>query len=204
MRHLALLLLAGCVRLAHVEPAPRDSINRGWTAVRITSKCGWNGISHEGQGVLISERHALTAYHVVGCAEIPRVWITTHDGYRHRAVVTEEHPRAGIAKLELAHAGRFGFNIPPPALAGPWYPSEYVTDDLCAEIADEPPVCGRRLEQDLFEVRLEHGDSGAGVYDDNGYLVGLVSKDVLPDPGVRGWRRAARVAIVGVTWLNGT
>lgn len=194
-----LLGLGACAGIPHVDPAPRDAIVQGQTVVRVESRCGddtiWSS-GHIGTGVVISERHVLTAEHVVACPMIPVVHVTLANGDRHRMYVTREDETHDIAKLELAHAGRFGLDIPPPKLAGPWVPSKVYRDYLCAVLPDEPAQCAARLENDLFEATMEHGDSGAPVYD-GPYLVGLVIRDVQ-------LQSATRMTIVDATWLEGT
>ena len=195
-----ILLLVGCARLAHVDPQPRDEWDKSEAAVFVSSYCDWTGEGFVGSGVVISEHHVLTAQHLVECPDLPRVYITLHNGNRHRAYVTDENRIQDIAKLEIAHAGSFGLNIAPPMLAPVW--DHPVTPDyLCAYTPRKQPVCDVRLDDDLFAVALHKGTSGSGVYD-RGYLVGIVIRSVAAEPG--GLPYATRMAIVTPDWLKGT
>src|ERR1700690_2905214 len=96
---LLVLLTFSCVNLPHLEPKVRTSAGQYATVVWITSECteedpfntepgvmpGHHGPdfdwgSRSGSGVLISDRHVLTAAHVVRCPVIPTVYIHLLDG----------------------------------------------------------------------------------------------------------------------------
>jgi hypothetical protein len=198
-----LLVLGACVHLPHVDPKPRNEDQRMRAAVLIESYCSFGyPQARLGSGVVISERLVLTAAHIVECPVIPRVYITTHNGNRHRAVVDREDRNADIARLEIAHAGRLDVGIAPPELVGPWdHPTE-VVDYLCAYPPHEPTACGPRLSDDLFKVHLKRGTSGSGVYD-RGYLVGIVIRTVSFDRE-QDFHVGTRIAIVTPSWLEGT
>lgn len=186
-------MVFGCVRLAHVEPQIRLYHEASDTVVEVESRCGYDSTFHAGQGVIISERHVLTAAHVVSCPDIPQVWVTLKDGTRHRAVVTREDNNADIARVELIHAGRFGLDIPPPLLA----PVPYDVDEndyVCLYTYTQEPQCVLRISPTLIAIRVSHGTSGAPVYD-NGQLVGLVIRDTYS---------ATRITLVTPEWLEGT
>ncbi len=181
-----------CVYLPHVNPQYRWEDEQRATSVHVESICG--GRSSRGVGVVISERHVLTAYHVTECAEIPKVYVTLNNGDRHWMAVVKERASQDIAKLELMHAGMFNLNIPPPVLAQPWVPQS--DDWVCAWPFQKPKVCGLRWTPNMFANRMVHGDSGSAVYD-YGALVGLVVRDYPP-------ANTTILTIVTSDWLEGT
>lgn len=188
-----LLVLVGCVRLAHVEPQPRYYYDALETVVKVDSYCA--GKYHGGTGVVISERHVLTAAHITECHDIPNVHVTLHNGDRHRVYVTREDERKDIARLELAHAGSFGLNIAPPLLAPPVYDPNVRPDFVQLYRYNVLPETVERISPTLLVFRVRQGDSGSPIYD-NGLLVGLVVSDL---DGV-----ATRITLVTETWLQGT
>lgn len=202
MRHLALLSLltfAACVRVAPVAPELRNADARTVSVVRIDAYCGkWS--SRSGSGVIVSQRHVLTAAHLVGCADLPRVNVTFLDARgeerRLRMVVTAEDADTDIAKLEIASAEQFGIALDPPVVRAP-NPGEHA----CANLAHADAIaCGtvastwtavRRMETDAV-------DAGAPVYCDRGTLVGIVV-----GRGSGGGERYAWIAPIEKRWLAG-
>lgn len=187
-----LISQASCVRLPHVDPQYRWAEQQRAAAVHVEVICGDKAA--RGNGVVISERHVLTAHHVVACEEIPIVHVTLGNSDRHKVVVTKERPNQDIARLELMHAGSFGLHIAPPILAQPWRPNE--NDWVCAVPYGKNEVCGLRVTPNMFGNRMAKGDSGAGVYD-YGALVGLVVKDY---PSAN----TTLLTLVTSDWLEGT
>lgn len=216
LRRLALfvLVMVGCVRLPHVEPAPRSEVAQYLTSVKVEVDCDGSSAmfwseGRSGTGVIISERHVLTAQHVVACPAIPNVHVTfaTSDGpKRLRMYVIKEDPDTDIAKLEIGSAENFHLNVPPPAL---WEGD----GDLGGEGACAWPdrtICGIVTFENntaIFGMNAEKGDSGAGVYLNGlnystgkytthaGLLFGLVIRKG------DGYTRITRVSPV---WLEGT
>lgn len=191
MKYLLLLCLTACATLPHVEPQTRDSTQQAQTTVTVQSYC--DGQGGRGTGVIISERHVLTAHHVVRCAKIPRVYVTLSNGDRHRVYVTRENTTQDIAKLEISHAGRFGLDIAPPKLEPAYYPDE--NDAACVHVNDGME-CGFRLSPNTLALRLRPGDSGSPVYD-NDYLVGLVTRD-------HPRKNLTIITLITEDWLEGT
>lgn len=189
MRFLVLFLVA-CASLPHVEPQSRSHADQLATVVTVESYCG--GIHHKGTGVVISERHVLTAYHVTKCHVIPKVNVTLRGNVTHMMYVTKENEKQDIARLELAHAGRFRLNVAPPKLA-PYYARP--NDSVCA-FTRRGTHCAVRLGPNTFAGQLIPGDSGSPVYDD-GYLAGLVTR-------ISKEKNMTIMTIVTSNWLEGT
>lgn len=171
--------LSGCAHLAAMEPRARSVPRQLQAAVAVTSECG-DGLSpdHVGSGVVISERHVLTAAHVVRCAAIPdvHVYFGEPDGRLGRRMhVIEEDLDRDVALLELSAADNFGEGFEPPVL-GKWTP----TSCIASRIPHDGVRCGpsgllvaeRRAS---VNVASASGTSGAGVYDEDGGLLGVVT-----------------------------
>lgn len=172
---------------AIVAPAQlRPTANlRTRAAITVESTCAWGASSgagtdvavwaatsddRAGAGVIVGPRHALTAAHVVACAAIPRVQVTTSDGRTFRAVVVKVDELRDVAELELASAGTFGIAAPTPLRGaehvGYWACVVTTAGEKCGPIVD------RAGELAWISVDGKRGESGAGVYDEGGRLVG--------------------------------
>lgn len=171
MKYLVLALLAGCVHLQHVEPQTRTQRAQAAADVEVESFCqtGAGSLSQDwgtsyGHGVVISERHVLTAAHIVACPGIPEVYVTLGDGQRRHMTVIRE--AGDVAKLELSSADSFGLDLAPPKLGvgnegGPAYMGN---------------ISGVFTGSSATDFRSRKGESGMGVYNGLGQLVGLNSR----------------------------
>jgi hypothetical protein len=190
MYKLLLILLVAC-RLPHIEPAPRMPWQQHASDVRVESSCGEFGNNGSGSGVIISERHVLTAAHVVSCSSLPYVHVTLASGRRLRMIVERDDLMFGsgtdVARLEIASAEWFDVGIAPPALG------TLVGGMTVCLMAG----CGRAYPYDrgLVEVPSSPGDSGLGVYDWYGRLLGIV---------VRTDGHWTRIEPISTYWLEGT
>ncbi|HUS27615.1 MAG TPA: hypothetical protein VMZ53_03880 [Kofleriaceae bacterium] len=215
MRLFLLLALVAC-RLPHVEPALRSSHDQRQALAAITVSCTspdpfagspdvpndptpeafpieWN-VPHQATGVVISDRHVLTAAHAVMCGAIPQADVQLANGAHH--VVVERDDRmfphrseeTDVARLELFHAGRFDLGIRPPVIrdarGGEPCCAETLRGETCGRI--DPYHLGYALGLDI-----RPGDSGAPLYCD-GALVGLVTTD------------AGRFEPLTPYWMEGT
>lgn len=194
------IALVGCVGVARVPPEVRSEQARMRSAVQVDIACRkW--AARSGTGVIVSERHVLTAAHVVDCPAIPTVYVTYFDGVetkRVRMVVTHADDDADVARLELADARRFELGISPPVLRAP-----APGDDVCANLvlADRPPrTCGIVAGEWTVarSMRTRAGDSGAPVYGGAGELVGLVIASGSSSFG----RPYTRVAPIDPRWIQ--
>lgn len=191
---IVLVGIVGCVSLPHVDPQKRDISDQVKATVRIESRCGdyWDAV---GTGVIISDRHVLTAAHVTNCPEIPDVHVMFYNGDTLRFVVTKEDVTRDISKLEIMSAVNIGLHVAPPLLEPtPWLPSDR-DDWVCASL-QRGFDCGVRQSPNKYASRLHPGDSGAGIYDYE-HLIGLVTND-LPE------LNETEFTLVTSEWLEGT
>lgn len=219
MKFSILVFLASCVHLPHVDPKTRTNTVATYATVRVDSDCGnfpdfprlfpedpqlgFDPVeSSHATGVIISERHVITAAHVVRCGAIPNVWVTYRAANgkvrKLKMSVTEDDAMFGegkdIARLEISSAENFEVHLAPPSLGDGWPTSE-----------DQPVWCaftlgGRRCGEgtkmnNTFETKTHPGDSGSGVYDAAGRLVGIV---------VRSAGAVTHIEPVEARWLKGT
>lgn len=222
---IAALLTCACVRLPHVIPAPRNAdvarraiarvyvtcsdvdmlspeYNSDIPGVRATAPSIEWAPPAAGTGVVISERHVLTAAHVVRCPVIPSVTVLLSDGRIVPMEVERDDAMFGggqdVARLEVTSAENLGMYIAPPALAPDGTAWVHGYDEWCAETT-HGRSCGSPGDASEhsaeFEATTRKGDSGSGVYDLRGRLVGLVSSG----NGV-----STTLVRVGAYWLEGT
>lgn len=131
---------------------------------------------HLGSAVLIDDRHAITAYHVVDCQETPIVRLVLPSGRRLRAQVDRADLELDIARLTVAADERL--STPRPVVG-----SAAVGNTACASVAEPERrwICGAVQSADSyrdgiqFSATVVPGNSGGGVYV-GGRLVGIVTK----------------------------
>lgn len=195
MKYAIIALLVAC-RLPHVDPLPRAPDAAEATLVQVDVICQddwgeWPGAY--GTGVIISERHVLTAAHVVECPLLPDVRVTLPGGRKVRMVVDRDDRMFGsgrdLARLEIYSAERFGLGIAPPALApltweGPVYMQRPVSR-----------VYGTLVRSTLLDVWAWPGESGSPVYTEDGLLTGIL---------VRAGSGYAEIQRISPYWLEGT
>jgi hypothetical protein len=150
--------------------------------------------------VIISQRHVLTAAHLVACTKLPRVHVTYIDSdgqqSRLRMYVTAEDNGADVAKLEIASAERFQLHLPPPIVRAP-DPGNAV----CANLATNgrPSACGTVASTWTVVKRMPTAahDVGAPVYCPQGTLVGIVVNRGESDQFPYTW-----IAPIDTRWLE--
>ena len=130
-----------------------------------------------GTGVLVSAYHVVTAKHVVTCAENEElsVAINTGPGADRQAFVEFEFPNYDIARLIVKDSLAYFFT---PITIGP-LPT--LGQQVCeaSKVPRDTWRCGTTQKPDdegliVFEMITEHGNSGSGLYNAAGQLVGIV------------------------------
>lgn len=149
---------------------------------------------------LISDRRMLTAAHAVRCPAIPIARVRLPGGRVTRAVVERDDAMFGggkdIAVLRALAADGF-HEAPAPAIWGPSGGDRAAPGDWCAETR-HGRACGELFSVDggralVAGMRTRALDSGAGVYDSYGRLVGIV---------IEGGDSTTKVELADVGWLK--
>ncbi len=179
--------------------------------VLITVRCP-DGNGGRGSGVLIDGRHVLTAAHVVTIPDAvrescPSIEIIAYAqdgvGRRMRIAMIEHH--ADLARLEIADDAVFPKVRPLKlALSGEGahvcaMPAAPIPDRRCGQV--EEFMRGRSGDNLWLSLPVERGNSGSGVYDSRGYLVGIITRQRVADNGqITG---GIATAVGGLSWLLG-
>lgn len=179
-------LLATCAH-APGPSYPRSSTAQAAAAVAVQSECrspfgSDGGVLSEtlwGSGVVIDERHVLTALHVVWCPAVPRIRVYFADGRSRAMVPLREDRVADLAMLDAASLEPLPGGPPPTFGARP-----DVGATVCAATAIPARAwsCGSVVSHERpADSDVRHtaptlpGNSGSGVYDGAGRLVGIVT-----------------------------
>lgn len=199
LKLLVFVLLAGCYRIHHIDPQTRQPEAERLATVRIDVTCtsdapfktGEPGDPHifdpdiqwigprTATGVIVSDRHVITAAHAVYCPDFPGVMVTLQDGRRFRMDVERDDAVYGsgadVARLVIAADDRFFLSLTPPTL-GATEPDGYVVASTLHGFA---PGTFTGVRRGLDGVKTRPGDSGSGVYTMSGQLIGIIVKGAL-------------------------
>jgi S1-C subfamily serine protease len=136
-------------------------------------------------GVMISDDNVLTSAHVVECPDIPTIWVTLSNGTRHRMDAIRIDRKADVAMLRTHVNWPFWHGVAPPILGA----FEYTADGAisCAEVVRPHRArnCGESVTPSSFTFTGGPGNSGAGVYDPDGRLIGIVAGPAHTHAGTR-------------------
>lgn len=195
----AMCLLGSCSRARAAAAVPawpqpsafgRSDAEKEASAVRVESLCvqgdPWGqmvtGQGGWGSGVIYANETVYTAYHVVECPpkSARLIHVVTPDGAKHWAELAAARPDHDIARLfvpDLKNTSPISIRIPT------------THEQVC--IASAHPErrlrCGNLTEVRPFktesngtvdiwhEVETKRGNSGAGIYDLHGYLIGITT-----------------------------
>lgn len=182
------MLTCSCSAVARA-PADRPThLEQGSAAVEIDLFClktdpfeasAFDFRRSRGTGVIVDDRHVLTAQHVVRCELPPVVRVTTSTGRTFNARVEKQWISRDVARLEIKDDETFNVGSrvqwgTPPASREP----------VCSATAvpERAFNCGlmdRDTDSDSDDVKfsaiVKHGNSGSGLYDQHGHLIGIVT-----------------------------
>jgi S1-C subfamily serine protease len=174
---LSLALVSGCCSRPAVQVPRGPAVTQQELAVEITRACATSsGVAVGfGSGALISESGVLTAGHVVFCPGVSTI-VVTRPGAMHVAQVHSLDLEGDMAILVLDS------KVPgvPVAKIGP---RPKVRDRVCVATArpERARPCGMITGYDTLPGDVRHtartvkGNSGSGVYDLKGRLVGIAT-----------------------------
>lgn len=160
-------------------------------AVRIASVCG--DVTTNASGVIVGTRTLLTAYHAVSHCENPTVVMITWDGHLRMGFVRWFSPIVDLAEVTVI-GGTLGLPVKTAQLK---------SSTVCTVTGypDRSRICGQVEESNVLEFKFSSktipGNSGSGVWDLEGNLVGIVTR----------WRQCADGSncggIASTTWYRG-
>lgn len=167
-------LLGGCAPPNVLEIPDIGVEDQRGRAVQIGVRCGLtNPKDYTGTGVIMDNQHVMTAYHVIDCDGPYIVGVKVKGSWK-RAWTSRIAPEVDLAVLRLDEpledAPAVNFTRPPG-----------VGGRVCIATASPYPTrrCGQVESLDDGRVRhsivVEPGNSGSGMYDRRGRLVGIVT-----------------------------
>lgn len=182
-------------------PGQRDRRLQAATAVRLHVVCVDRDTGHVsasgGSGVMVGESHVLTASHVVRCNGSPVVLMRTRDDRVYWMTVDRFDPWADVARLTTLPNVVLSDARLRPVVRPSIGPRPVPGEEICAEAANpewvrscgvvtaldglprvrRDSLCHELWESDVVHTGLTiHGNSGSGVYDAGGNLVGIVTE----------------------------
>lgn len=176
----ALILFVSCApRFIRMVPATvqySTPAQQRRAAVGIEVECA-DGKAWRGTGVIVSSRTVLTARHVVDCGKVAAksFVVKTLGGKRHDMLVTWMHGKADTAMLMIESKTLFRRDERVPYVTAPWQYDQVVC--RAAAVPYHGRFCGTVQGTYKGQVRYDHigqsGNSGSGVFDVQGRLVGL-------------------------------
>ncbi len=135
-----------------------------------------------GSGVMIDEVTVLTAVHVVSCGEhgVPAIRIAFDDGVTVNVGIDVE-TALDVARLHLLQPVRYVrpalIGYPPHAGASVCHSNAYPERNrMCGHVLAYYGFDDKTSGNMLHDARTVPGNSGAGMYDEDGALVGIVTK----------------------------
>lgn len=185
----ALVTACGAAAPRYESPYELHSEKQRAAAVAIHVQClspagirGWTG-----SGVITGKHTIVTAHHIVACNGLIAMYVRTLDGALLGAQAYVEIEEYDIAKITTEEVlPYFTFKIGPKPRVGATVCSESARPTRarkCGKVTESLSVANSR---DLgLSLHVEGGNSGSGLYDSEGRLVGIVTRRLAPGPGGR-------------------
>lgn len=183
MRAVLLALLVGCA------PVPRPIVPPGQvrsaqeqkdTAVSLEVYCksGGEWVSRSGSGVIVSSYQVMTEYHVVQCGNLlPTIYVYNFQGRSWKAYVESTWKARDVVRLELPDDTTIYPSPKPPLIrVTPLSKDESLFIETAAPDRDELYGAALGDEYDpnfYYDAPTQPGNSGSGVWDQQGRLVGF-------------------------------
>lgn len=190
-------IVAICILIACVSPAPppenpripRTTPTQEYTTAMIEHTCieshnlsDLRMSQRVGTGVVIDDYHVLTAFHVIECPVLSYITVKLADNRVFRMVVTKSEPTRDLAMLSVFGSKGFELQLGPALIGQP--PKQ--GSDVCffTGAPQRTRRCGpynSRIKTDklpdaMFVIaQADPGNSGSGIYDVSGRLVGIVT-----------------------------
>lgn len=181
----ALVANASCARpegpaVPIVETRQRTPLQAAMAAVYIETDCG-----RTGTGVLVSPTQVITAHHVVNCATYPKlkhtlkIKVVMYEGFATTATYEVVDPGRDLARLRL----RDPFPTSPVSIG---YATRGGIACAVTAVPERAIRCARvvalsNVKRLYGDIRTNHadlwfGNSGSGVYDGDGRLIGISTR----------------------------
>jgi hypothetical protein len=167
MRILAALLCVGLAGCIHVDTARETAVHLQFS----NGSCS---------GTIVGPHAVLSATHCFSFGETLRLWQQPvrilqqiDDGNDHTIIIVDRNFPAWAV---VGHTPKIGSSI--HILGNPGDLTELYRHGYAAGVED---VDGKLCE--LYDLRGWFGDSGAGIFDDNGHLIGVISLIYTLDDG---------------------
>lgn len=188
---LSTVLLASCnqwVRPTPDGPHTRNQAEQHLATVRVESLCDSDSfddnsirVSHVGTGVMVSDWQVLTALHVVECTwAIARIRVTTTEGSWSFSP-EKEWKGLDVARIQMSSADTMRPRLPTPTVR-----LRHIDADELVYIQSASPrrvqILGEAAGWEyikktgrtfIYSANTEEGNSGAGIYDSDGALIGI-------------------------------
>lgn len=180
---LSLLSFACQAQPRHHKPfTPLSEAQRAATVAIYTSCLDDDGLAQwRGSGVITGKHTILTAYHVVQCEGLMSSYVETLGGNLYEVQVVVDSEYNDIAKIEIVtDIGEefpwFEFEIGPRPELGELVCSESAIPTRARKCGTVTGLAENPNNGDIkFTNDVEGGNSGSGLYDTRGRLIGIVT-----------------------------
>ena len=148
-------------------------------AVKVLSVCTIDGAKPRialGSGVIVSSGYVMTAYHVVVCDGPVDIVVSLPDNTVIEATLVGRNVTDDLARLQLDTDVPYPtLRIGPPPRVGSRVCTAAAVPDRTRRCGDVQRVTGKAPGNIQHDGITEPGNSGSGLYDDQGRLVGIVT-----------------------------